>query len=434
MYLEIKNVRILLLTAAVLLLFSSCQSVNKQQQEKGPLVNAAHLDSLYEEITVNGTQMGIIHIYSDYPGYKWVSDDDEGAACVDDAARATVFYLNEYDSKQDTAALLKAEKLIEFLLYMQSDNGFFYNFIFEDHSINKSHKNSINIAGWWSWRAMWALSEGRTILKNIKPDLSARIGVSLEKSVTAAEQSFPDEQKTGNIAGVEIPEWLPDVSASDQAAVLLLAFVNVFEQTKDTVILRYVDKLCDGILLMQKGGSEEIPYGAFLCWQNVWHAYGSSQSYALLKASRILKRTDIQSAAIKEINFFYDYLLKKNFLSSFEITKDGGVYKFSTEERYSQIAYGIRPMIFSCLEAFSLTGDSTFVSKAAKIAGWFFGNNPAVARMYNPEDGICYDGINSGDEINLNSGAESTIEALLSMQMLEYYRITKNDILNPGMD
>ena len=54
--------------------------------------------------------------------------------------------------------------------------------------------------------------------------------------------------------------------------------------------------------------------------------------------------------------------------------------------------------------------------------------------MYNPADGICYDGINSGNEINLNSGAESTIEALLSMQMLEYYRITKNDILNPGMD
>ena len=124
--------------------------------------------------------MGIIHIYSDYPGYKWVSDDDEGAACVDDAARAAVFYLGEYDSKKDTGSLLKAERLIEFLLFMQSDNGFFYNFIFDDHSINKTHKNSINQAGWWSWRAMWALSEGYNVLKNIEPDLSGSIAAALK--------------------------------------------------------------------------------------------------------------------------------------------------------------------------------------------------------------------------------------------------------------
>ncbi len=35
--------------------------------------------------------------------------------------------------------------------------------------------------------------------------------------------------------------------------------------------------------------------------------------------------------------------------------------------------------------------------------------------MYFPKTGICYDGINSKEEINKNSGAESTIEALLSL-------------------
>ena len=433
MYLKIMKVRFLLLAVPVLFLFSSCESAHEQMKSKDSLVNSAHLDSLYEQINVNDKVMGIIHIYSDYPSYKWISDDDEGAACVDDAARAAVFYLKEYDLRKDTAALAKAEKLIEFLLFMQSDNGFFYNFIFDDNTINKTHKNSINIAGWWSWRAMWALSEGYGIIKGIDPDLSGRIAVSLGKAVNAAEKSFPVEQKTRNVEGVEIPEWLPDESASDQSAVLLLAFLNVFEQTKDSVVLRYADKLCDGILLMQKGGSEEIPYGAFLSWENIWHAYGSSQSFALLKASRILKRTDIRSAAIKEINFFYDYLLKKNFLSSFEITRAGSSYNFSKEERFSQIAYGIRPMIFSCLEAFSITGDSAFSSKAAKIAGWFFGQNPANARMYNPANGICYDGINSAEEVNLNSGAESTIEALLSMQMLEQYGLS-NSIMKQNLE
>ncbi len=185
---------------------------------------------------------------------------------------------------------------------------------------------------------------------------------------------------------------------------------------------------------MQKGGSEEIPYGAFLSWQNVWHAYGSSQSYALLKASGILKRTDIRTAPIMEIDYFYDYLLNNNFLNSFEITRDSSGFNYSKQDKYSQIAYGIRPMVFASLEAFSLTGDSLFKSKALKIAGWFFGNNPAHAQIYNPSDGICFDGINSENEINLNSGAESTIEALLSMQMLENYGLTKKDILKTEME
>ncbi len=425
---EIKKIKIFLLTFSILFLFSSREYAQEPEHVKN-LVNTSHLDSLYEEININESIMGIIHIYSDYPGYKWISDDDEGAACVDDASRAAVFYLKEYDAGKDTAALLKAERLMDFLLFMQSDNGFFYNFIFDDHTINKTHKNSVSQAGWWSWRAMWALSEGYGVLKNVNPDLAVRIEASLKRSVRAAEQSFPGDQKTGDINGIKIPGWLPDGSASDQAAVLLLAFANVYELMKDSSVIPYMDKLSDGILMMQKGGSEEVPYGAILSWQNEWHAYGSSQSYALLKASRILKRTDIREAAVKEINFFYDYLLKNNYLSGFEIAREGKGFSFSKQDKFSQIAYGIRPMLFASLEAFSLTEDSLYKLKAAKIARWFFGNNPAHAQMYNPSTGICYDGINSESEINLNSGAESTIEALLSMQMLSKYGLTKKDIL-----
>ncbi len=187
--------RITFLASAFLIIVSACNSAENLFPDRSSLVNSSHLDSLYEEININGRLMGIIHIYSDYPGYKWVSDDDEGAACVDDASRAAVFYLNEFNAKKDTAALLKAEKLMEFLLYMQSDNGFYYNFIFDDHTINKTHKNSINEAGWWSWRAMWALSEGYNVLNNINPDLSARIAVSLKDLLTRQNNLFPLRKK-----------------------------------------------------------------------------------------------------------------------------------------------------------------------------------------------------------------------------------------------
>ena len=56
-------------------------------------VNSSHLDYLYEEINVDGKEMAIVHIYSNAPDYKYIGDDDEGFACVDDVARAAVYYL-----------------------------------------------------------------------------------------------------------------------------------------------------------------------------------------------------------------------------------------------------------------------------------------------------------------------------------------------------
>ena len=45
--------------------------------------------------------------------------------------------------------------------------------------------------------------------------------------------------------------------------------------------------------------------------------------------------------------------------------------------------------------------------------------------MYNPSNGMNYDGIISKEKINMNSGAESTIEALLTLLAIEQNSISK---------
>ena len=50
-------------------------------------VNLAHLNFLVEDVEIAGQPMAITHIYSEYPGYKWVDASGEGIAAVDDAAR-----------------------------------------------------------------------------------------------------------------------------------------------------------------------------------------------------------------------------------------------------------------------------------------------------------------------------------------------------------
>ena len=141
----------------------------KPDPEVNSLVNTKHLDSLFEEIEVDKQLMGIIHIYSEYPDYNWVGDDDEGIACVDDAARAAIFYLRHFESSKLEGSLLKAKALINFIIYMQAENGFYYNFIWEDHSINKDFKTSKAEPNWWAWRAMWSLSEADPWLKEAEP-------------------------------------------------------------------------------------------------------------------------------------------------------------------------------------------------------------------------------------------------------------------------
>ncbi len=402
-------------------------SCNNKSQEKSnsfkSLINTAHLDSLYEEITIADQTVGIIHIYSEYPDYKWVADTDEGIACIDDAARAVVFYLEHYKFYGNESSLIKAKKLLQFILNMQANNGFFYNFIFDDYSINKHHKNSINEPNWWSWRAMWALSKGYLHFVNVDKDFADIIYKRLKKITKELKKIINVERETKIINGKDKITWLPQKSASDQASIIILSLLNYYKFSKDESIPEYINNLCNGILTLQKGDSTSFPYFAIMSWENLWHGYGNLQSYSLLKASSVLEREDILLAAILEINYFYKFLMNKNYLSSFYIDKKNDEYIPVETKQYSQIAYNFRVMVYACIEAYNITKDSSYASMAGEIATWFFGNNLAEAQMYFPSSGICYDGINSQNAINKNSGAESTIEALLTLLTLEQNQI-----------
>ena len=78
-------------------------------------------------------------------------------------------------------------------------------------------------------------------------------------------------------------------------------------------------------------------------------------------------------------------------------------------------------MVFAAAEAFTITGDPKYADIAGHLAAWFLGTNDASTNMYDSATGRCFDAISLGNHVNLNSGAESTIEALLTMQRVEKY-------------
>lgn len=408
----------------LIFLFVSVVSCNKDNTPR-EIVNTSHLDYLYEEISVNNTEMAIIHIYSNYPSYKYVDDEDEGTACVDDAARAAIFYLENYKIDSTAEPLQKNKKLLEFVIYMQAENGYFYNFIWSDYTINKDFKTSVAEPNWWTWRALWALTESYPYYLESDKIFSEKIKLSVEKIITAIKKEIPVKYDTENFNGFEIPAYLPNKYASDQASVLLLGLINYYKQTNNETIYNYMKLLSKGIMQMQIAGKENNYYGAFLSWQNIWHAYGNIQSYALLKSYQVLNDELILDAVLKELNNFYPVLLKNKYLSSFVVEKKNQNIIIKSENKYSQIAYNIRPMVYALIEAYQITNDEKYAEIAGKIGRWFTGDNPTKTKIYNEETGIVFDGIESSEKVNMNSGAESTIEALLSIIIIKNNKVAE---------
>ena len=267
-------------------------------------------------------------------------------------------------------------------------------------------------------------------MKAHAPELAGRIEESIAKAITAIKQDIPQEETVEQEEGIEYAAWIP-YSAADQTAIMLLSLAPYFQKTGDETIKEYIESLARGIMLMQKGDQNSFPYGAFLSWKYIWHAWGNNQAYALLKAGQILNNQEMINHALTEVDYFYPYVLQENFLREMSFSKEQEEINVKTTVKFPQIAYDIRPMVYASLEAYNITKEEKYAIQAGELATWFFGNNPAKTQMYYPETGRCFDGIDGEEEaqVNKNSGAESTIEALLALLAIEKNDIAKKQLL-----
>lgn len=389
------------------------------------LINTSHLDALYDQLVVGGDTVGIVHIYSEYPDYRMVGDADEGIACVDDASRAAIFYLRHYQRTSSEEHLRKGKMLIRFLLAMQAPNGYYYNFIWPDGSINKDGSTSLPEPNFWSWRTLWAFGEAIDLLKPEDP-LATEIRQQRKSLVRniLSEKSFRSNE-TDTTMGIAFATWLPKISGTDQAAIVLIGLSMMLEQeTKsdpvdEKVVIPFMEHFADGITMMQIEQPDSLHDGAFLSWENLWHAYANIQSYALLVAGETLKDPHMISHALYEIDHFYPAFIKAGGLEHFFVrAEDGKIARYDTKA-YPQIAYGRRPMVWATLKAYEMTGEKKYLSMGIELSSWFLGINSANISMYEPETGRGFDGIVGPGMFNKNAGAESTIESLLTLQALE---------------
>jgi len=399
------------------ILFSRCQGFGSTalKAERGD-VNLDHLNFLVEDVEIAGQPMGIIHIYSEYPKYDWVDASGEGIACVDDAARAAIVYLNDYELTGDKKSLDKAKRLLNFVLYMQAEDGEFYNFIYDRQgTINKTGNTSYKSAGWWAVRGAWALGVGYRVLKEKDKGYAKTLELAFQRirDVWAVDVT----QKYGKysqVHGINVPAWLI-MDAADISSVAVLALLEYDQAVEgsDTTTRDLIEKLSEGLSIYQSGDHRNYPFALHpdsSATPFSWHAWGSVQSFALAKAGKQLNHPEWVASAKREADSYFARLLAGTMVNEW------GVLPFE----YAQIAYGINSITQGLLVLKQATGDDTYSKMAGLIASWFYGNNPANFAMYDPTTGRGYDGLQgpSSFRVNKNSGSESTIEAIMALQAI----------------
>jgi hypothetical protein len=368
--------------------------------------------------------MAITHIYSESPRYEWVDASGEGIAAVDDAARAALVYLTDYESTSDPASLDKARRLLNFVLYMQADDGQFYNFIVDrSGTINQTGNTSFKSSGWWAARAARALGAGYRVMRTVDPDYASQLDQAFQRirDVWAGEVAANDG-KYDQVHGIPVPAWLI-AGGSDVTSIAVLALLDVdkAKDGQDAVTRDLLTKLCEGLSAYQAGDHRNFPFG----WHPdsasspfTWHAWGSTQSFALARAGQQLSRPEWVASAQREADTFYARLLAGGMVGEWGVLPN----------EFPQIAYGANSLVQALVALHQATGDDTYGKLAGLAGGWFYGNNAAGFRMYDPATGRGFDGLMgpSSFRVNQNAGAESTIEALMALQAIKADPVASN--------
>jgi len=372
-------------------------------------INLDHLRHLGMSVVVKGQPVRVVSLYAEAPDYHLAGsparDGFEGIAAVDDAARATVIYLRDYEVTGDPRSHDEALGLLAFITAMEQGDGEFVNFIDSTGRQNLSAPSSRKSMSYWAARSIWALGEAVRVLGPKDSTQLTTIRPVLDRAIARMAR----EIDAGRLIG-------GSTTATSEA---LLGVLALQKAERSTARASLGMKAADLIAARSAGTMQTAPWGAHVDGPAApWHAWGSRSVEALATAQNTLGRLEHGASARKEADGLWGRFLLAGQIPS-EVAGDG------TAKWYPQIAYGIGTIVDGYLALAEISNDPRYAIFAGLAAGWFLGANPERLSMYDEKTGRTFDGIDGPTplKLNRNSGAESTIEALLALQ-----RVTSNPI------
>jgi hypothetical protein len=284
----------------------------------------------------------------------------EGVACVDDAARGVVLLLDLYRDTGDRRLGEWAAGLVDFVLYMQREDGRFHNFIRDwDGNINTDGPTSYPGGTFWQARAVRALAKAHLVLRD------PRFAEPLARGFAFATQNSAP----------------PDVRTIQVLAALDLMRVGLTPVLRE-MLERWCDEIADcreGDVLLNSPAETAPP-----------HLWGHVHEGVLAEAAPVLDRPDLLDLARQSAHA----LLVPHVELAFP-------------ERTVQ-PYGVAAAVYAMDRLYNATGEAAYGRWRDQARAWFDGRNAASQPVYDRVNGRVLDGIDDG-RLNQHSGAEANI-------------------------
>ncbi|MDD5192689.1 MAG: glycosyltransferase [Candidatus Nanoarchaeia archaeon] len=348
--------------------FNKIVKLREETTEKYPHIKLNHLINLTDN--VGCTQFAKLSIPDKSSGYT-----------VDDNSRALIVAaLHEKVYKSETSKEL-AKTYLKFLEKVQDKEGKF-------NDIEYNTQNLIPVSEDALGRTIWAL--GCFIDKSNNQELIDKAKVLFDKSCKLIEKINSPRAKAFSIIG-------------------LYHYYKKYNQDETISKIRI---LADSLVeLYKKEATEDWD------WFEGYLTYSNSKlPEVLFLVYDITKQKEYLEIAEKTLNFLSNLVFIKDELSP--IGQNGWCNRNGTRAFFDQQPIDASSMVQTYLTAYLVTKNKKYYDKAVLAFNWFLGKNHLKQMIYNETTGGCYDGL-SRNSINLNQGAESTIEYLISRLMLE---------------
>jgi hypothetical protein len=285
----------------------------------------------------------------------------EGVACVDDAARLLDVLCDVWLRTRLPAIERWARGMLEFVLWMQDDDGRWVNFVYGwDGEKNHEGLTSVRGENFWHARALLGLSNAWLVFKDERAERALSAGFA-----HAAEKPAPPDVRALHM---EVARRLIRTGATTMVPVL-----DGWAQELSACRI-------DGVLMnsVEETGTPHL-------WAHI-------QEGVLADAGVLLEEEAFVDAAEASARELLVPVVESGF------------------DRPSVSPYDVSSAIFSLDRLARVRDDEAWTLLAADARAWFSGRNTAEMPVYDEERGRVADGIDEG-RLNGNSGAESNIVA-----------------------
>ena len=352
-----------------------------------PALNLNHLRRLTDDLGMFQHSIFTIPNYGE--GYT-----------TDDNARALIFAVSLEQGTSDNpgnrgsaASKSSADLPSRYLSFLEHAfnpaNGRFKNFLALDRRWNES-EGSQDCHG----RALWGL--GTVLGRSTDQGLRSAAGRLFEFSIPVAVEFQSPRASAYTLIGIQeyLNSYPGDRDAQKVRSVLSRRLLEMYQSIRTPDWQWFEDVL----------------------------AYGNARlPQAMLRVGAACSDDRMVSVGLEAL----DWLLTQQRCESnghFVPIGSQGFYRQGGEKaRFDQQPIEAAGAVSACLQAYRITGDTRWRTRAWSAFNWFLGDNDLQLPLYDPVTGGCRDGLHP-DRANENQGAESTLSflmALLEMCSLE---------------